>query len=73
MIKKKTFLNYKQTFTKQKQMHKLREQIWVVVGEGGARDYWVDWHVHSSVFKIDNLQGPTIYSTGNPVQNTEIT
>ena len=30
---KKTFY-YKETFTKQKQMHKHREQTWVVVGRG---------------------------------------
>ena len=25
-----------------------------------------DWHVHPAIFKIDNQQGPTLYSTGNP-------
>ena len=43
--------------------------------EGGDRlgvGVW-DGHVHTAIFKIDNQQGPTVYSTGNSAQYSVIT
>jgi len=38
------------------------------MGEG--RDRLGVWgqHAHTAVFKIDNQQGPTVYSTGNAAE-----
>ena len=51
------------SFTKQKQTHRLREWTYGYHGEGSVgRDrlgIW-DWHVHTAIFKIDNQQGPTV-------------
>ena len=52
--------------TKQKQTHRLRKQTHGYqrgkVGGGGGRDklgVW-DWHIHTTIYKIDNQQGPTV-------------
>ena len=54
-------------FTKYKQTHRFREQIY---GSrewgGGGRDrlgVW-DWHVHTAVFKIDNQQKTNCIAQG---------
>ena len=50
-------------FTKQKQTHRLRKKLMVIKGERWeGRDklgVW-DWHIHTTKFKIDNQQGPTV-------------
>ena len=50
-------------FTKQKQTHRLKE--WTYGYQGGSvggRDKLgvCDWHIHTSIFKIDNQQRPTV-------------
>ena len=53
-------------FTKQKQTHRLRKQTHgsqrgKILGGVGRDNLGVwDWHVHTTVFKIDNQQGPTV-------------
>ena len=42
-------------FTKQKQIHRLREQIYGY--QGDRLGVW-NWHVHTAIFKIDI--GPTV-------------
>ena len=36
----------------------------------GGKDTQGVWdpHVHTAIFKMDNQQGPTVYSTGNSTQ-----
>ena len=51
-------------FTKQKQIHRLREPTYGSSPpqrgqSGGDRLGIWDWHVHIAIFKIDNQQGPT--------------
>ena len=50
-------------FTKQKQTHRHRKQTYGYQrGKMGGKDklgVW-DWQVHSTIFKINNQQGPTI-------------
>ena len=49
-------------FTKQKQTHRLRENLGLPGGRVEGRDrlgVW-DWHVHAAIFKIDKQQGPTV-------------
>ena len=49
--------------TKQKQAHRLREQIYGYQGRRvGGRDRLEVWdsHVHTAIFKIDNQQVPTV-------------
>ena len=56
---------------KQRQTHSLRERIYGCRGEkmGGMDSYGVwDRYVHTAMFKMDNQQGPTVYSTGNSAQ-----
>ena len=46
----------------------LNELLWLRVGAGeDSKGVW-DGHVHTAVFKMDNQQGPPIYSTGNSAQ-----
>ena len=52
-------------FTKQKQTHRHRKQTYGYqrgkVGGGGMDKLGVwDWHIHTTVFKTDNQQGPTV-------------
>ena len=50
-------------FTKQKQSHRLREQIEdCQQGRIGRSDSWGVWdgHVHDTVFEMDNQQGPPV-------------
>ena len=42
------------------------------VGERDRLGVW-DWHVRTAICKIDNQQGPTVYSTGNSAQYSVIT
>ena len=38
---------------------------------------WWDWktriNIHTAIYKIDNQQGPTVYSTGNSTQYSVMT
>ena len=49
--------------TKQKQTHRLRKRIY---GYQGGRVGWRDrlgvwdWHIHTTIYKIDKQQGPTV-------------
>ena len=43
-------------FTKQKQTHRFREEIY---REGKGGGVW-DWDMHNTVYKTDNQQGPTV-------------
>ena len=55
-------------FTKQKQTHRLREQIYSYWRKGGGRDrlgVW-DWHIHTAIFKITSKD--PLYHTGNSSQ-----
>ena len=50
-------------FTKQKQTHRLRKQIYGYQrGKEVGRDKLGVWdrHIHTAIFKIDNQQGPTV-------------
>ena len=50
-------------FMKQKHTHRLREQHYSYQGErvqGRDRLGIWDWHVHTTIYKIDNQQGPTV-------------
>ena len=50
-------------WTKQKQTHRLRERFYGYQGGkvGGMNRLGVlDWHVHTTIFKIDNQQGPIV-------------
>ena len=48
-------------FTKQKQTHRLREQMYVAGEKDGGKWQGVcDWHLHTAIFKMGNKQGPTI-------------
>ena len=46
-------------FTKQKQAHRLRKQMY---GYCGGRDRVTDWnwYVCTAIFKINNQKGPTL-------------
>ena len=50
-------------FTKQKQTHRLYKQMYGYQrGNVGGRDklgVW-DYHIHTTIYKIDNQQGPTV-------------
>ena len=49
-------------FTKQKQTHRPKKMnLWLPAGGRGkdSQGVW-DGHVHSAVFKMHNLEGPTI-------------
>ena len=62
-------------FTKQKETHRLREQIYGYQGvKVVGKDRLADWdgHLHTVIFKIDKQQEPT-YSTGNSAQHSVIT
>ena len=54
---------FKLLFTKQKQTHRRRKQIYGYQrGKVEGRDkleVW-DWHVYTTVYKIDNQQGPIV-------------
>ena len=57
-------------FTKQKETHRLREQIYGYQGvKVVGKDRLADWdgHIHTVIFKMDNQQEPT-YSLWNSVQ-----
>ena len=45
--------------TKQKQIHRLREQIYGYQRRKDKLGIW-GWHVHIAIFKIDNQQEPTV-------------
>ena len=52
-------------FTKQKQTHRLRNNLWLQgVGERlrgrDSLEVW-DQHVYTAIFKMDYQQGPTVY------------
>ena len=53
-------------FTKQKQSHRLREELTVAAEERewGEREGVRDGHVQTAVFKMDHQQGPTVYHRG---------
>ena len=50
-------------FTKRKQTHRHRKQTYGYQrGRLAGRDKlgdW-DWHIHTTIYKIDNQQGPTV-------------
>ena len=45
--------------TKQKETQRLREGTVVTKGEGRRKEGVWDGHVHTTMFKMDNQQGPT--------------
>ena len=49
-------------FTKQKQTHRHRKQTYGYQKGGGERDKLGVWdeNIHTTMFKIDNQQGPTV-------------
>ena len=50
-------------FIKQKQTHRLRKQTYdYQKGKVGRRDKLVVWdgHIHTTIFKINNQEGPTV-------------
>ena len=60
-------------FTKQKQTHRLQSQTYGYQrGKVGGRRYRLevqDQHIHSTVYKTDNQQGPTVGSE-NSIQHS---
>ena len=50
-------------FTKQKQTHRFKKQYMVTKGESSGRDKLGVWdeQIHTTVYKIDEQQGPTVY------------
>ena len=48
-------------FTKQKQTHRYRRQLMVTKGERGGVKLGVwDSNIHTTIYKIDNQQGPSV-------------
>ena len=50
-------------FTKQKQTHRHRKQTYgYQVGKGGGRDKLGVWdqQIHTTIYKVDKQQGPTV-------------
>ena len=51
-------------FMKEKQTHRLRKQTYgYQKGKVGGRDQLGGWdqHIHTTIYEIDNQQGPTVY------------
>ena len=53
---------YKWTYLQNRNTHRLKERIYGYQGEkrGRARSAVWDRHVYTTIFKIDNQQGPTV-------------
>ena len=65
---------YKWTYL-QNRFTDLKNELMVIRGEGwgaGILRVW-DWHVHTDIFKTNNQQRPTVYSTGNSASYSVIT
>ena len=58
-----------------KQIYRFKEWTYGYQGRrvgSGILRVW-DWHVHTDIFKTNNQQRPTVYSTGNSASYSVIT
>ena len=48
--------------TQQKQTQTSKTNLWLPKGKGGGRDKSGVWdkHIHTTIYKIDKQQGPTV-------------